>query len=322
MLICFKKITSSTNTPTAVNLAMFLGTFYKILFVTTIGTHKLLASPKDWKTVERLIEENPYIVALLNRTFDYICTGTIISKRTVLTSGICVMFNPQRVAVGTAVVSKNTSKRCLLEVAYTRLHVDYDYEMKAVEPNLTRMHSNIGLVFVVRPILNQFIRVAEFGKHYASELKDKKLFAVGYGEISGTHVVVLQYQNYNQTPCASPRWYYCVCGVEESNHTSKTYENSFGNGAPVLLGDQVVGVTASTSGTLYQRGSKYNIFTVIAPYLPWIEKADANSTFNMRSLIESKAILNQGSGSGSGSGGGSVVVKLASVLMLINKMCN
>lgn len=249
------------------------------LFVATI----CIASPKDWKTVEKLIEENPFIVALLNHTLDYICTGTIISKTTVLTSGSCINFNPKHVAVGVAVVSKKISKTSLLSVAYTRLHGDYNFEIKAAEPNVTHMHSNIGLVIVARPMLDLYIPAAEIGKYYASELQDIELTTVGYGGISGTRIVVLQYENYNQAPCANPRWYYCICGVEVSN-TSKTYEKDFGNGAPVFFGRELVGVAATASGTLTLKtsGVKYNIFTIIGPYLAWIEKVDANMTLRMR----------------------------------------
>ncbi|KOB51927.1 putative protein containing trypsin domains, partial [Operophtera brumata] len=147
--------------------------------------------------------------------------------------------------------------------------------MMAAEPNVFRMHSNIGLVFVVRPVLNLFIQPVEFGKYYATELQNTELITVGYGDIRSSRAVVLQYEIYDEAPCPSPRWYYCICGVE-SNHTTETYENYFGNGAPVFLGYEVVGVTAFAAGTLYlsEAGEKYNVFTVIAPYLPWIEKAD------------------------------------------------
>lgn len=284
---------------------MFLRTFYIILFVATIS----IASPSDWTAVERLIEEQPYIVALLNHTFDYLCTGTIISKKTVLTSGSCVNYNPKLVAVGVAVVSKKTSKSSVLDVAYTQLHGDYHFEMKAVEPNVTRMHSNIGLVIVARPILMLYIPAAEIGNYYASELQDLELKTVGFGEIRKTRSVVLQYANYNQAPCANPRWYYCICGVEESN-VLETYEKNFGDGAPVFFGNEVVGVTASASGTLSLKatGVKYNVFTVIGPYLTWIEKVGVNATLNMRA--RSKAIRNQGS----------YIIMFLCVLLLINKI--
>lgn len=292
---------------TTVSIAMFLRTFYIALFVATICS----ASPEDWKTVERLIEETPYIVALLKHNLDYICTGTIISKIAVLTSGTCVSLNPKRVAVGVAVVSKKTSESSILYVAYTRLHGDYNFEMKAAEPNVTRMHSNIGLVFVTRPMLELYISAAEIGNYYASELQDIELTTVGYGEIKGTRTVVLQYKNYSQAPCANPKWYYCICGVEEFN-TSKTYEKDFGNGAPVLFGDEVVGVTGTASGILSLKttGVKYIIFTVIGPYLAWIEKADANTTVRMRA--RSEAIRNQTNS----------IVNFIYILLLVNIMTN
>ncbi|KAJ8734721.1 hypothetical protein PYW08_013971 [Mythimna loreyi] len=233
-------------------------------------------SPQDWQVIETLAEEHPYLVGLLSGAKDYICTGSIINKRSILTSGSCVSFNPRYVLTSAALYNKKINKRSVFDVAYTKLHGDYIFDLKTLEPNVTRMHSNIGLVFVKRPVLEIFVVAVEIGNYYASELKDKKLVAVGYGRLDSSDTVALQHQAYHQTPCTNPKWYYCVCGIEYSTHT-KTYNYEFGTGAPVLLGQTLVGVTATPCGTLSMKnlGIKYNIFTVIGPYLPWIEKSQA-----------------------------------------------
>ncbi|KAJ8734096.1 hypothetical protein PYW07_014647 [Mythimna separata] len=231
-------------------------------------------NPQDWQVIETLAEEHPYLVGLLSGTRDYICTGTIINRRTILTSGSCVSYNPIYVLITAALYNKKISNRSVFDVAYTKLHTDYIFDQKTLDPNVTRMHSNIGLVIVKRPVLEIFVVAVDIGNYYASELKDKKLIVVGYGRLDSSDTVALQYQAYHQTPCTNPKWYYCVCGIEYSTHT-KTYNYEFGTGAPVLLGQQLVGVTATPCGTLSMKnlGIRYNIFTVIGPYLPWIEKS-------------------------------------------------
>lgn len=232
------------------------------------------SSPQDWRAIELLAEQHPYLVGLLSGTKDYICTGTIISKWSVLTSGSCVSSNPKYVLITAALYNKKVNNKTVFDVAYTKLHGDYIFDVKVMDPNVTQMHSNIGLVFVKRPILEVFVIAADIGNYYATELKDKRLLAVGYGRLDTSDMVALQYQAYHQTPCTNPKWYYCVCGIEYSTYL-KTYSYEFGTGAPVLFGHEVVGIAATPCGTLSMKnlGIKYNIFTVIGPYLPWIEKS-------------------------------------------------
>lgn len=236
-------------------------------------------SPQDWRVIESLAEEHPYVVALLSGTKDYICTGSIISKLSILTSGSCVSYEPKYVVISAAMYSKNLNNKTVFEIAYTKLHGDYIFDLKTSDPNVTRMHSNIGLVFLNRPILELFVNAADMGNYYASELKEKKLVAVGYGRLGTSDTVALQHQAYHQTPCTNPKWYYCVCGIEYSTYT-RTYSYEFGTGAPVLYGTELVGITATPCGTLTMKnlGIKYNIFTVIGPYLPWIDKSQMKTT--------------------------------------------
>ncbi|KAF9795200.1 hypothetical protein SFRURICE_004572 [Spodoptera frugiperda] len=244
------------------------------------------ADPQDWRVIEALAEEYPYVVGLLSGTKDYICTGSIISKRSILTSGSCVSYDPKYVLLNTAMYNKRLNNTSVFDVAYTKLHADYIFDLKTTDPNVTRMHSNIGLVFVLPPVLELFVISADIGNYYASELKEKKLIAVGYGRIGASDTIALQHQAYHQTPCTNPKWYYCVCGIEYSTYT-RTYTYEFGIGAPVLLGSELVGITATPCGTLSMKnlGIKYNIFTVIGPYLPWIHKSEIkpNVVAQMRS---------------------------------------
>ncbi|XP_047031147.1 uncharacterized protein LOC124638259 [Helicoverpa zea] len=236
------------------------------------------SNPEDWKVIESLAEEYPYVVGLLNGMKDYICTGSIISKQSILTSGSCVTYDPKYALISAAMYNKHVNNGTVFEVAYTKLHADYIFDLKTSDPNVTRMHSNIGLVFVTRPVLEVFINSADIGNYYASELKEKKLIAVGFGRLGTADTVALQHQAYHQTPCTNPKWYYCVCGIEYSSYT-KTYNFEFGTGAPVLYGAELVGITATPCGTLTMKnlGIKYNIFTVIGPYLPWIDKSQMNT---------------------------------------------
>ncbi|XP_028164386.1 uncharacterized protein LOC114355642 [Ostrinia furnacalis] len=239
--------------------------------------HKV-ANPRDWKIVESLAEEYPYIVALLNASKDYMCTGIIVNKKTVLTSGSCIDPDLYYIAVGSAVLSKSINNNSLFEIAATRIHSDYVFDLRPYDPNVTRLHSNIGLVFSVRSELEAYIPHADLGNYYASELQDKNVKVVGYGKISTSNMYVLQHQAYHQTPCMNPKWYYCICGYEYSAY-SKTYEQEFGKGAPVFLRREVIGVAASPCGAMeLPDGIKYNIFTVIGPYMSWIQKEHPNIT--------------------------------------------
>lgn len=257
---------------------MFFRSFFSILFIKILS---LLYSNAEyeWRMVETLAEENPFIVALINSVEDYVCSGTIIDKRTVLTTGNCITKNLTYVAVGLAVISKKNFAN-LLDVADTRIHADYTYLMNTTDPSLARIHSNIGLVFVVEPVLTQFLPPATIGSYFASELTDTDLTTVGHGRCAmNQEVFVLQYQSYEQTVCANPRWYYCICGkevVSSSSLGAPTHGKDFGNGAPILHGSDVVCLSAISSGEpiLWSAGVKYNIFTVIGAYVPWMEKTE------------------------------------------------
>lgn len=252
-------------------IIIIIATTIKLTFSKNIKQGK----PSDWDVIETLAEEHPYIVALLNVTKSYVCTGTIIGKRTVLTSGSCLLHSPQYIAVGTAIVGKDVSANNIMAIADTKLHGDYVFELISSEPNVTHMHSNIGLVFSALSILDSVFESADIGNYYAPELRKKHLTVVGYGKLGGKSMVGLQKQAYHQSPCVNPKWYYCVCGFEYSMR-QVTYEEEFGEGAPVLLGSDIVAVTATTCGSLSMphSGYKYNVFTVIGPYIMWIDKAE------------------------------------------------
>ncbi|KAF9419272.1 hypothetical protein HW555_004199 [Spodoptera exigua] len=281
-----------------------------VVTVHQVWSRKSIATgdPKDWKVIEALAEEYPFVVGLLSGTKDYICTGGIISKRSILTSGSCVSYDPKYVLLNTAMYNKRINTTSMFEVAYTKLHTDYIYDLKTSDPNVTRMHSNIGLVFVLPPILELFVIAADVGNYYASELKEKKLIAVGYGRLGASDTIALQHQAYHQTPCTNPKWYYCVCGIEYSTYT-RTYTYEFGIGAPVMLGSELVGITATPCGTLSMKnlGIKYNIFTVIGPYLPWIDKSERQPNV----LVQMQTI--------SASGQSASSLLLLCILMMLSK---
>lgn len=268
-------------------------------------------NPQDWEVIEALAEEHPFLVGLLSGTKDYICTGSIISKRAILTSGSCVSYDPRYVLITAALYNKKNNGQSVFDVAYTKLHEDYIFDVKTMDPNVTRMHSNIGLVFVTRPVLEIFVVAVDIGNFYATELKEKKLIVVGYGRLGTSDVVALQHQAYHQTPCTNPKWYYCVCGIEYSTY-SKTYIDEFGTGAPVLFGQQLVGITATPCGTLSMKNLniKYNIFTVVGPYLPWIEKTQIvrSKKAQLKKAFDSDTQLQP-----------SLLFKLVCVLLVISK---
>nr|XP_026484865.1 uncharacterized protein LOC113392580 [Vanessa tameamea] len=251
-----------------------------VMLVLYKGSVIVLASSSDWETIEALAEEHPYVVAVLNQAKDYVCSGTVINKMTVLTSGGCINPVPHYVVVGTAVFSNNINNNSIFQVSFSKLHADFILDIQEENLNIKQMHSNIGLIFTIRPFLDYYLESAVIGNYYASELKDKKLRMVGFGQIGASEALVLQQQAYHQMACKNPKWYYCICGIE---YSAITYEEPFGEGAPVLYNNVVVGVAASTTGSLVlNRNINYNIFTVIGPYLQWIEKSKWNSIIELK----------------------------------------
>lgn len=260
---------------------MILRIFFSIQFITNITVLCSIADfTEEWSVIEALAEENPYVVALLNGTLDYKCSGATIGRRTVLTSGYCITLRPTFVAVGLALLSKKLSN--MFVVSHTLLHVDFTSVMNVSKPSATKMHSNIGLVFVTRPVLDLFLPPATIGSYFATELNEVELTTVGYGrrrvdEID-TETFELQYQCYDQSTCINPRWYYCLCGTEIAS-AERTHGKDFGNGAPVMFGSVIVCISAISTETLVLRSTdvKFSIFTIIGPYIPWIEKSETST---------------------------------------------
>lgn len=274
-----------------ITIIIFVNLLFSVQKTESSFGHELISTTNllDWRRFEALAEEHPYIVALLSGMKDYVCTGSVINKVCVLTSGNCVTYDPKYVAVNTAVYNKKLSNNTIFTISATLKHGDYMFQLKTADPNLTRMHSNIGLVFVDRPLLEYFINVADLGNFYASELKDMDLTAIGYGNLGSSNLVGLQYQIYHQTACMNPKWYYCVCGIEAQ---ITTYVNEFGQGGPILLGSALVGISAAPCGTLLLRnlGVKYNAFTVVGPYLPWVEKSKESVPNNYPAILRSRGV--------------------------------
>ncbi|CAF4784476.1 unnamed protein product [Pieris macdunnoughi] len=244
-----------------------------VIILSSTGTIIMGNNIYDWKIIETLAERHPYIVALLNNTKNYACTGVIIDHRSILTSGACVHPEPLYVAVGSAIAGQRTNDNNIFKIAYTKAHEDFFFELGR-NYNVTRMHSNIALVFTVKPVLLYFCESAILGNYFESELKDKKLSTTGYGELRNA-LTVLQHQRYRQVACTNPKWYYCICGIESSVDT--TYDLYFGEGGPVFYGDEVIGISSFPSGLMRLKDDvRYNVFTVISPYLEWIKKQQRN----------------------------------------------
>lgn len=234
-------------------------------------------SLSTWNTIEEIAETHSYVVGVVDIHIIYLCTGTIISEQAVLTSGHCASNKIKYVAVGTGILNNFVSHKNLFRITKIKVHNDYSYKIDKV--NTTDMHSNIALVLVEKKMDN-YVQIAIISNYFATELKGRELVAVGYGKrkpISETYV--LQELKYRQTSCINPKWYYCVCGIEIYNINVHNTQ-PFGEGGPVILDDEIVGVIAASCGSLQDpsTGLEYNIFTVIAPYIPWIEKSIAKKT--------------------------------------------
>lgn len=231
--------------------------------------------PIDWRDIEMIAETHPYIVALLNGCKIYSCTGTIINERTVLTSGTCVQKDLNYIAVALAAFDIDVDNRTLFKVASKRLHEDYNVDLSYdSNENITRMVSNIGLVFTIKPYLELFVNSATVGGYLIPDLRKAELNLVGYGNLAKQRTV-LQSQIYHQTSCMNPEWYNCFCGIENVN-APKPYAENFGEGAPLLYGSSIVGIATFPSGSLALEGSHiiYNIFTFTNAYVYWINKPD------------------------------------------------
>jgi hypothetical protein len=231
-------------------------------------TYSYPSALSDWKEIEKLAEDHPYLVALLDVRYEYICTGTSIAHQTVLTSGSCAAARPAFVAIS-AVLADDVVGKNILKVSGTKIHSSFDYYVSQTQPSDIVMNSNIALVYVDNNKLDYFANLAVIGDIGPLELRNKELAVFGYGELDmGT--IVLQQQVYVQKTCVNPQWFYCVCGVESTRES--TYENQFGEGAPALLQSKVVAIVAAPCGALIMPNTdvKYNIFTVVTHYHSWV----------------------------------------------------
>lgn len=225
----------------------------------------------DWRIVENIAEEVPYVVALLNQSTSYICTGVAIGKDKVLTTAKCLSPDPKYVIIGQAVINHYINKNKLIKIDYFVKHPDYTFVWERKAPDVISIHSNIGIVYTIRQILHLHYEIAQIGNFFAPELHDREFTAVGYGNGNVQNTQVLDRRSYHQEACVNPKWYYCVCGFTTDYID---YEQVFGEGGPVVLDTDVVAVITVPCGKLFKSEAlvSYNIFTIITPYLTWMSR--------------------------------------------------
>lgn len=230
-------------------------------------------NPKDWRTIERVAEEHPYVVALLDGALFYMCTGTIINDRTVLTSGKCLKNDLKYVAVTIAAFDRISVNSNVFTIAFKRRHGQYSFQIKPnSDSDAIRMQNNIGLVLTVKPLLEALVSRPRIGNLNYKKLKKIALVAVGFGKIN-RRVVAIQKQVYETATCVNSNWNNCVCGIEEDSNL-RTYVDQFGEGGPVLLGSVVIGIVSFPCASMSVSSvATYNVFTVIGPYEYWINNA-------------------------------------------------
>lgn len=247
-----------------------------ISLVGNVSIMNLSTLSTDWRIVETIAEEVPYIVALLSKKKSYICTGVAISRDAVLTTGKCINLNPEYVVIGQAVINNYISKNKFMKIAKFIQHPDYTFVWETEDTDKTTVHSNIGVVYTVKKILNLYYDMAQIGAYFALELHDKQFSTVGYGNSSIENTQVLNRHFYYQETCLNPKWYYCVCGFT-SEHIR--LDEVFGEGGPLLLNTDVVAVASAPCGELNKPSGivSYNIFTVIGPYLTWMNRLRDNT---------------------------------------------
>ncbi|GBP66791.1 Arginase-1 [Eumeta japonica] len=225
-----------------------------------------------WKQIEDIAEKYPFVAGLMNAEKEIICNGAAIHKQIVLTSANCAQLSPRYVVVQTAIV--NTLN--LIEVGSTRHPKDFIFSSAGNDPNATTIHNNIGVVLVVTPIAENMIVMPMTDNTFAGELDDKELIVVGYGTMRNHSSMVMQQHIFVEAPCYNPKWYYCVCGFEKPTTAPEYAGGSFLEGAPVVVNSMIVGVSSAPCCHLrYKGGEPYNVFTVIGPYLRWIDELTA-----------------------------------------------
>ncbi|KAI5642544.1 hypothetical protein NE865_05571 [Phthorimaea operculella] len=240
----------------------------------------------DWRSLEDMAEQHSFIVALLNKHLDFICTGTIVNNLVVLTTGSCIKKRPYVVVIGAAIIDTrdNVTNKSMRRISHSIIHPEYALELvNNTRDNKTQLNtliSNIGLVFAKEPVLELFYDRATTSFFFASDLMDKKFDVIGYGDVEGQQRKMMQRHWYKQTPCLNPYWYYCICGLNDSEE----HETDFGEGATLMYGSAVIAIGALSSGILSMpytspdKGdtentrNKYVVFTVLGPYLTWIEE--------------------------------------------------
>lgn len=231
--------------------------------------------PSDWKTVEAIAEEVPNIVALLNKKKSYICTGVAVTEDTVITTAKCLTFNPKYVVIGQAVLNDYPHKNNIMEIASIVKHPDYTFVWEPDDYKMTAVHSNIGVVYTWKKNLHLFFEMAQIGIFFANELHERQFVTVGFGSYNVNNTLALNRRLYYEEECLNPKWYYCVCGFTTDYIRP---EEVFGEGGPVLLHNDVVALSSLPCGKPLKPPGvvTYNIFTIIGPYLPWINRLREN----------------------------------------------
>lgn len=272
---------------------MTLLSLVRLVIIWSVTFHEVKSTePKVWSKAEGLAERYPYIVALLDKDKKFLCTGTIADEWTVLTTGSCLRTTPHSIAIGLAVINTEINRGNVILVDSVKQHEEFIFEIEDADPHHFRIYNDIGIVFLKHPIKRLLFVKAPINNAFASELQDVVLLTVGYVEENERDSVLLRSQPFRQSKCINLKWYYCICGVEYGIESGMpTFY--FGLGAPALVQNEIAALT--TSSYLFQirksPEAKYNIYTVVGAYLPWIEKAQAKIV--ERAFIESRGFLHK-----------------------------
>ncbi|XP_003201098.2 duodenase-1 [Danio rerio] len=219
----------------------------------------------------------PYMVSL-QKGFQHVCGGFLISEKFVLTAAHCRMGNEILTAVVGAHNLRNRSEKLVrMKVKSYHLHPDF-----TVKP----WRNDVMLLKLVKKVqLNKNVKIISMSKQERDIKPDSACAVAGWGKLSfkgkvSTQLMEAGVKIMNNTECENkwkkiylPSQMICVYG-----HGGSCGGDS---GGPLVCEDTAVGVTSFGDARVCNSRKRPEVYMKISEFLPWIDSIIGNKGRNL-----------------------------------------